>query len=474
MKYTPVIGLEIHAELLTNTKIFCSCKNEFGKVPNTRICPVCSGMPGALPTLNKNAVILGIKAGLALNCKINTYSAFDRKNYFYPDLPKGYQITQFYHPLCSNGKICIDNKIFNIEQIHLEEDAGKLIHDENISKTAIDYNRCGIPLIEIVTKPDFNSADEVCSFVEDICQRLKYQNICDARLEQGSLRVDVNISLKEKNSKVLGTRAEIKNLNSLKSIKKAIEFETNRQSKLLDKGEKVIQETRRFDECSATTKSLREKEGFSDYRYFPEPDLPAIYVTEDEISNIKFKMCQMPEKRLNRYINEYGLSFDDAKLITHEREYSDFYDEVITHCNEYKAAASLMLGELNKHLNLSGKKISDLMFTPKMFAELLVMTVDKKVNISAAKEILAIMFKTGENALNIATKNNLLSDFSDEKIIICAKKVLSENQENIKKYKSGKTQLFGFFVGEIFRLTNKKADPVKIRNILEKILSDEN
>lgn len=474
MNYVPVIGLEIHAELLTKTKIFCSCKNEFGNMANSQICPVCSGMPGALPTLNKNTVILGIKAGLSLNCKINSYSAFDRKNYFYPDLPKGYQITQFYYPLCSKGYIKLNDKKYDIERIHLEEDAGKLTHDDATSKTFIDYNRCGIPLIEIVTKPDFNSADEVCSFVEAVCQRLKYANVCDCRLEQGSLRVDVNISLKEENSKVLGNRTEIKNLNSLKSIKKAIEFEIKRQTKILENGERVIQQTRRFDEQTSTTRSLREKESINDYRYFPEPDIPAIYVCDDDISKIKSILPQMPDIRQNRYIYEYSLSPEDAKLIAYEREYSDFYDEAVTYCNDYKAVASLMLGELNRHLNISDKDINDVTFTPKMLAELVKLKLDKKVSTSAAKEILSVMFKTGENAYKIANQLNLFSDCTDEQIVTFAKKVLEENSENVQKYKSGKTQLFGFFVGETFRLSNKKADPCKIRTILEKLLSLEN
>ena len=390
--YEPVIGLEIHCELMTKSKIFCSCENSFGKNTNSHICPVCAGFPGAMPTLNKEAVTLAVRAGLAMNCKINSYSSFDRKNYFYPDLPKAYQITQFFHPICSDGYISLfSGKKIRINRIHLEEDAGKLIHNGKFSHA--DYNRCGVPLIEIVTEPDFSSSDEVREFVRKIALLLKYADVCDGRMEQGSLRVDVNISVKEKNSDTYGTRAELKNINSLKFIAKAIEFETKRQSDLLQKGKKVVRETRRYDEAKNATFSLRCKEDAQDYRYFPEPDLPPIIIRDEEIDSIKNQMCEMPDKRFERLTKLHLLSNEDAELIIQSRDFSDFYDKTAKITNNYRQTANMMLGEISRLINVSGKSISQLNLTPDEVAGVITMQSSGKLTANNAKKVIELCRK---------------------------------------------------------------------------------
>ena len=360
MRYQPVIGLEIHCELLTDSKVFCGCQNEFGGSENTRVCPRCSGMPGTLPVLNQGAVRLAAKAGFATDCTVNNYSAFDRKNYFYPDLPKAYQITQFEYPICSNGHITVsDGTDIRINRIHIEEDAGKLVHDDYEGISLADYNRCGVPLIEIVTEPDFRSVEQVQDFVEKIALRLKYAGVCDAKMEQGSLRVDVNISLMPYGSNEFGTRAELKNLNSVKSIERAINYEIQRQSDILDKGGKVIQETRRYNENHDDTKALRSKEEAHDYRYFPEPDIPPVYITDAELAEIKAEIPELPHSRYKRYTEDYKLTPDEAELIISSKEFSDFYDTAIKSYNNYKQISNMMLVEVNHLLNDSGLTISD-------------------------------------------------------------------------------------------------------------------
>ena len=471
MKYETVIGLEIHSELLTKTKVFCSCENTFGGLPNTRICPICTGMPGALPILNKNAVRLAVKAGIALGCKVNNYSAFDRKNYFYPDLPKAYQITQQEYPICTNGSVTVGGKSYGIERIHIEEDAGKLLHS-NDGTTLIDFNRCGVPLIEIVTKPDFRSAEEVCSFVAEVCLRLKYAGVCSAKLEEGSVRVDVNISVKTENTDRLGTRAELKNLNSFKSITRAIEYETTRQTELLENGKAVLRETRRFDEVSGKTFSMRNKETADDYRYFPEPDIPPVYISDDRISAIVSEMPQMPPERYERYTKEYGLSDDDAKLIIKDKSFSDFYDETTAISGEYKKTANMMLGELNRYMNDSRKSIEELKLTPVLLVGLITLWKDGRITNSGAKALLVRVCENGEEPADAAEKMGLIiNDNPDELIEVC-KNILDENRKNVDAYKNGKTQLFGYFMGQVIRVLGKGTNPEKVKNTLETLLKD--
>lgn len=472
MMYQPVIGLEIHCELLTESKVFCTCQNEFGGGANTRVCPRCSGMPGTLPIINKNAVRLAAKAGFATNCTVNKYSAFDRKNYFYPDLPKAYQITQFEYPICTDGYIdVVGGKRIRINRIHIEEDAGKLVHDDYEGISMADYNRCGVPLIEIVTEPDFRSVEEVQDFVVKIAQSLKYAGVCDARMEQGSLRVDVNISLMPLGSEEFGTRAEIKNLNSVKSIGRAIEYEIHRQSEILDKGEKVVQETRRYNENHDDTKSMRSKEEAHDYRYFPEPDIPPILFSEEDIEEIRSEMPQMPHERVKRYTQDYGLSEDDARLITLQKEFSDFYDSAVKETTEYKLVSNLMLGEISHLLNDTGKDITEMIFTPCDVAQTAKLVADGKISNGSAKEIINIMFESGGKPEAIAKEHGFImsNDISELDGII--DKVLEENSDVVQNYKNGNVKLFGFIMGQVIKACGKGANPALIKTaVTEKLM----
>ncbi len=467
MRYQPVIGLEIHCEMLTDSKVFCTCQNEFGGSENTRVCPRCSGMPGTLPLINQNAVRLAAKAGFATDGKVNNYSSFDRKNYFYPDLPKAYQITQFEHPITTGGYIEVSTgRKMRIHHIHIEEDAGKLVHDDYEGISMADYNRCGVPLIEIVTEPDFRSVEEVQDFVEKIALRLKYAGVCDARMEQGSMRVDVNISIMPAGSTKFGTRAEIKNLNSIKAIGRAIEYEIKRQAEILDNGGTIIQETRRFNDNHGDTKALRSKEEAHDYRYFPEPDIPPVWLSDEEIEEIRQSMPQMPQARFERYTKEYGLPKDDANLIISSREFSDFYDEAVKINPDYKQISNLMLVELNRNLNESGKTISDAAFSPADLAELVKMSTDGVVSKNAAKDILAIMFNNGGKPLSIAKERGFIMDTDASGLEDIINQVIAENADSVESYKNGNRKIFGFLMGQVIRLAGKGANPKMAKDLL--------
>ena len=467
MRYQPVIGLEIHCEMLTNSKVFCTCQNEFGGSENTRVCPRCSGMPGTLPLLNMGAVKLAAKAGFATDCTVNNYSAFDRKNYFYPDLPKAYQITQFEHPICTDGHITVKSgKDIRINRIHIEEDAGKLVHDDYEGISMADYNRCGVPLIEIVTEPDFRTIEEVQDFVEQIALRLKYAGVCDARMEQGSMRVDVNISIMPVGSTEFGTRAELKNLNSLKAIGRAIEYEINRQSEILDNGGTVVQETRRYNDNHGDTKALRSKEEAHDYRYFPEPDIPPVILSDEDIEEIKASMPEMPQERFRRYTQEYGLPEDDANLIISTKEFSDFYDEAAKANPDYKQISNLMLVELNRNLNESEKTISDVTFSPTDLAKLVKMSSDGIISKNAAKDILTIMFNNGGDPEAIAKENGFIMDNDASGLEDIINQVITENADSVESYKNGNQKVFGFLMGQVIRLAGKGANPKMAKDLL--------
>ena len=467
MRYQPVIGLEIHCELLTDSKVFCSCANEFGGGENTRACPRCSGMPGTLPVLNQGAVMLAAKAGFATDCTVHKYSAFDRKNYFYPDLPKAYQITQFFDPICTDGHITVsDGTDIRINRIHIEEDAGKLVHDDYEGISMADYNRCGVPLIEIVTEPDFRTVEQVQDFVQKIALRLKYAGVCDARMDQGSLRVDVNISLMPYGSDTFGTRAELKNINSIKSIGRAIEYEIQRQSEILDKGGAVKQETRRYNENHDDTKALRSKEEAHDYRYFPEPDIPPVIFTDEELLKIKQSMPEMPKERIERYTKSYGLPYEDAVLLTAAREFSDFYDDAVKINPDYKQIANMMVGEVSHMLNTSEMSISDVPFTPAGIAETVKMVSEGKINLGSAKQIVQLMFEHGGKPEKIAEERGFIMSSDSSAIEEIADKFLAENADSVAKYKAGNDKLFGFFMGQIMRLAGKSANPKLIKDVL--------
>ena len=470
VNYLPVIGLEIHCELLTASKVFCSCANAFGGEPNTRVCPVCSGMPGTLPRLNRNAVRLAAKAGLALSCTVNNYSAFDRKNYFYPDLPKAYQITQFYRPICSDGSIRLsDGRDIRIERIHIEEDAGKLTHSGSVSLA--DYNRCGVPLIEIVTAPDLRSAEETQELVRKIALRLKYAGVCDGRMEQGSLRVDVNISLMREGSDVFGTRAELKNINSIRSIGRAIEYEIRRQSEILDGGGSVIQETRRFDEASGNTLSMRSKAEAHDYRYFPEPDIPPVYLTDEQIESFRAELPEMPASRLARY-NAAGLSDDDAALLAASREMSDFYDAAVSVYPNHRRIAATLLVDVNYHINNSGKGISEVRFTPADIAELVRLTDEGVISKNAAKDVLEIMFYKGGAPADIIEKHSLAMTRDTGRTEEKVNEIINANPGSVEQYRAGNTKVIAFFMGQAMRSLGKGADPKLVREAILRRLEE--
>lgn len=466
MKYTPVIGLEIHAELLTDSKIFCSCKNAFGGNANERVCPVCSGMPGSLPSLNKKVIELAVKAGASFNCRINNYSAFDRKNYFYPDLPKAYQITQARYPICTDGYADINEKRIRINRIHIEEDAGKLTHDNASGISYADFNRCGVPLIEIVTEPDFNSADDVTAFVSETALRLKYQDVCDSKMEQGSLRVDVNISLKPENSDVLGTRTEIKNLNSLRAIKKAIEYETKRQTEIITSGGVVIRETLKYNDATGETSSLRSKEDATDYRYFPEPDIPPLYLTAPEIEVIKKSMCETPQSRRLRYLNEYSIPDYDAQLILQSRAVSDFYDKAVSVHKNYRLIANLMLTELNRCLNESGGTPESIPFSPDKLSEVAKLQDEGKITNNSAKLIISTMYKTKREPSEIAESDGLMICVDSSYIEKLTDDVISKNPDLIEEYRNGNEKIIAFLMGQIARSGKKGINMVLVRKML--------
>lgn len=472
--YITVIGLEIHAELLTKSKIFCTCSAEFGGEHNTRCCPGCTGMPGTLPMLNHTAVEYAVKAGLAMDCDINRFSTWDRKNYFYPDLPKAYQNSQLPRPLCIQGNIVINadgkDKTIRINRIHLEEDAGKLIHDDYNNVSLADYNRGSIGLIEIVTEPDFRTAGEVRAFVEEVALLLKYSEVCDAKMEEGHMRVDVNISLMKPTDTEFGTRAEIKNLNSLKSIVRAIEYEVKRQSKILDDGGKVVQETRRFNDNHGDTKSLRTKVDAHDYRYFPDPDIPPIRFTESDIETIKNSLPELPASRLDRYVNKFGLSETDAKILITDKAVSDFFNETLKTYNNPKSIANFIIGELLRRINLGEVTIDALPFTAKSFAELVELADTDKVSKNNAKTILRIMLERKDSPRKIAEDEGMWIVEDTAAVDEAIDSVIASNDKAVAQYISGDVKVFGFLMGQCSKLLKGAATPKTVKEAIEKKL----
>ena len=463
MKLIPTMGLEIHAELMTKSKIFCGCAVDFGGGPNTRTCPGCAAFPGTLPALNKKAVELIIKAGAVTNCEINKLTKWDRKNYFYPDLPKAYQVSQLYAPVCVNGCIeILNNKKIRIKQIHLEEDAGKLIHDQSPKYSLADHNRGGTPLIEIVTEPDFHTAEEVCAFVEKIRLALQYADICDGKMEQGSLRCDVNISLAPEGADYLGVRAEIKNLNSVRSIARAIEYEIERQTEAIEKGEKLIQQTRRFSDASGETYAMREKENAADYRYFPDPDIPALVITDAERDAIFASVPEMPEVRFERYINEYKISEHNAKILINSKALSDFFEDALKEYSENpKAVSSFITTEV--------LAFEDLSVCAKDVGNLVKYSGTGKISRDAAKIILREMMENENLTLEKACEPHLIKeDLGLVDSVI--DEVIANNPAVVEQYKNGEQKVFGFLMGQASKALKGAATPAVIKETLEKKL----
>lgn len=470
-KYDTVIGLEIHAELSTNTKAFCTCDASFGGDPNTHICPVCTGQPGALPIINHDAVAYAIRAGLALGCDINRYSRFDRKNYFYPDLPKAYQISQLDLPLCINGKLELSTgTVVRINRIHLEEDAGKMVHDDYHGESWADYNRCSVPLIEIVTEPDIKSPEEASEFVSKIALYLKYLDVCDAKMQEGSIRADVNVSLKPAGSSVLGDRAEIKNLNSFRSIQRAIESEIARQTQILNDGGRIVQETRRFDDATGTTSSLRSKENANDYRYFPEPDILAITFSEEDVEKAKSEIPLLPHERVLKYTKEYGLTDEDARVLTSEKYLSDFYDEAVSIYPEYKSVSNMFQTEIMRRVKETDTE--EVPISARDFARVCEMADKNTVNRNDAKTIIRIMFEDGGKPEEIANANGFIVVEDTNAIAEVVDALFAERPDLIEDYKNGKTNVFGFFMGQANRALKGKATPMSVKAYIEKKFSE--
>ena len=473
--YVPVIGLEIHAQLLTKTKIFCSCEVDFGGEQNTRCCPVCTGLPGTLPVLNKQVVKFGVKAALALNCGVGQYTKIDRKNYFYPDLPKAYQISQFDLPVVQAGKIKIETeageKYVRIHHAHIEEDAGKLIHDNIENASLADYNRCGVPLLEIVSEPDMSSAEEARAYIEKIAGLLQYAGVSLCRMEEGSLRADVNVSLKRPEAEKLGTKVEIKNLNSLKAIVRAIDYEIERQSKLLDAGDVVIQETRKFNDNRGITQSMRSKENAHDYRYFKEPDVIPVVISDEDVAEIKKEMPVLIDERMDTYLNEYNLGKADAKLIVADKEVSDFYNEAVKVYPNYKVVANFVIGELFKYINEGELKSDEIPFTAEEFARLVKMTEEEVVNRNNAKTILKLMLEERKSPEDIAKEQGFLMNNDTSEINEVVVGVVGEFKEEVEGYLAGKDKLFGFLMGQCTKRLAGRANPKTIKGILEEELN---
>ena len=475
MKYIPTIGLEIHAELSTRSKIFCDCPVSFGGEPNTRCCPVCTGMPGTLPVLNRQAVEYIVKAGLALNCEINEYSKMDRKNYFYPDLPKAYQISQFDLPICKNGGLTINTpegeKFIRIERIHLEEDAGKLLHDGYDKYSLADYNRCGVPLIEIVTKPDLASSEEAKEFVEKVRLMLLYSGVSDCRMEEGSLRADVNVSIRPFGTDELGTRTEMKNINSIRGIARSIDAEIIRQSELLDEGKKIVQETRRWDDNKGESKSMRSKEDAHDYRYFPEPDIVPVTFTKEQIEAIRNSLAELPDKRFAKYTAEYGLSEADANLLLTSVSLSDFFESAAKECGNAKAASNFIIVEVLRRLNDSGLLAEDIPFGGNVLGRLLKMMESEEITAANAKKVLAEMFESRkEPEVIIAEKGyKVINDTGEVENTV--KEILANNEKAVAEYLEGKEKTFGFLMGQCSRALAGRGNPKVVQDILRSELS---
>ncbi len=461
--YDIVIGLEVHSELSTKTKIFCSCPTEFGGEPNTHCCPVCMAMPGALPVLNKKVVEYAIKAGIATNCTIAKESKNDRKNYFYPDLPKSYQISQFDMPLCTNGFVEIETengpKKIRLVRIHIEEDAGKLNHDEYGRGSLVDLNRAGVPLIEIVSEPDISSASEAEAYLKKLKSILEYIEVSDCKMQEGSLRADVNVSVKKKGTDELGTRTEMKNMNSFRSIVRAIEYESERQIEVLENGGIITQETLRWDDVSGKTFLMRDKEDAQDYRYFPEPDLAMIRISDEYVQKISKTLPEMPEKRKARYIEELGLPEYDANILTSSKHLSDLFERANNVCNNPKAVSNWIMSDIIKILNEEGIEADKLPFSAEQLGKLINLIDKKTISTSIAKTVLEEMTVNPKDPEEIIKEKGLIQISDEGAIKEIVLKVLEENPQSIADYKAGRDRALGFLVGQAMKQTKGKANP---------------
>ncbi|WP_349671220.1 Asp-tRNA(Asn)/Glu-tRNA(Gln) amidotransferase subunit GatB [Lacrimispora sp.] len=473
-QYEIVIGLEVHVELATKTKIFCSCSTEFGGAPNTHTCPVCTGMPGSLPVLNKQVVEYALAVGLAANCQINQNCKFDRKNYFYPDNPQNYQISQLYLPICHDGYVEIDTaagkKKIGIHEIHMEEDAGKLIHDEWEDCSLVDFNRSGVPLIEIVSEPDMRSADEVIAYLEKLRLIIQYLGASDCKLQEGSMRADVNLSVREAGASQFGTRTEMKNLNSFKAIARAIEGERKRQIELIEDGKAVVQETRRWDDNKESSHAMRSKEDAKDYRYFPDPDLPPISISDEWIQSIKEKQPELRTEKMARYQEEYSLSEYDADIITGSKHMADIFEQVTVICQKPKEAANWLMVEGMRLLKEHEMEMENMTFSAENLAKLIVLVDNGTINRTVAKEVFEQVFLNDIDPERYVEEKGL-KVVSDEGALKSAiEAILAANPQSALDYRNGKEKAMGFLVGQTMRSMKGKADPGAVNRILKELL----
>ena len=477
MDYEIVVGLEVHAELNTQTKIYCSCKNSFGSEVNSNCCPVCTGMPGSLPVLNEKVVDYAIRMGHALGCKINNVCKQDRKNYFYPDLPKAYQISQYDVPLCEHGHLDIimdeegNTKSIGVTRIHIEEDAGKLLHSDRFAGSLVDLNRCGVPLIEIVSEPDMRSADEVIAYLERLRLLVQYLGASDCKLQEGSMRADVNLSVREVGSETFGTRTEMKNLNSFKAIARAIDGERARQIELLEEGRKVIQETRRWDDNKEYSYAMRSKEDAKDYRYFPDPDLPPVCISDEWLESVRAALPELQPEKMARYQSEYGLSEYDSRILTESKKMADMFEKTTTLCQKPKKVANWLIGEASRLLKEKGQDAESLWFSPIHLAQLTDLVDAGTINNNTAKEVFTAIFEQDVDPSAYVDAHGLGMVNDDSALEQAVSDVLAANPKTVEEYKSGKTKVLGFLVGQVMKAMKGKANPGKVNEMMTEKLN---
>lgn len=473
-QYEMVIGLEVHVELATKTKIFCGCSTEFGGAPNTHTCPVCTGMPGSLPVLNKQVVEYAMAIGLAANCSITQTCKFDRKNYFYPDNPQNYQISQLYMPIARDGYVEIESggvkKKVRIHEMHMEEDAGKLVHDEWDDTTLVDYNRSGVPLVEIVSEPDMGSAEEVISYLEKLRMIIQYLGASDCKLQEGSMRADVNLSVREAGSETLGTRTEMKNLNSFKAIARAIEAERERQIELLEEGKPVIQETRRWDDNKESSYAMRSKEDAQDYRYFPEPDLVPIVISDEWITQVKARQPELRSEKLERYKKEFDIPEYDAEILTGSKKMADIFEAATAICGKPKKVSNWLMVETLRLLKENSMEPEDIQFSPENLAKLVDLAEAGTINSSVAKEVFEKIFSQDIDPEKYVEENGLKTVNDESALKAVIEKVIAENPKSVEDYKGGKEKAIGFLVGQSMKAMKGKADPGMVNQMLKEAL----
>lgn len=474
-EYETIIGLEVHVELATETKIFCGCSAKFGGEPNTHTCPVCTGMPGSLPVLNRQVVEYALAVGLAAGCEINQFCKFDRKNYFYPDNPQNYQISQLYLPICHDGGIEIETasgkKTVRIHEIHMEEDAGKLIHDEWEDCSLVDYNRSGVPLLEIVSEPDMRNAEEVIAYLEKLRMIIQYLGASDCKLQEGSMRADVNLSVREAGCGKLGIRTEMKNLNSFKAIARAIDGERKRQIELLEEGKAVIQETRRWDDNKEYSFAMRSKEDAKDYRYFPDPDLPPVVISDEWIKSVKERQPELRTEKLERYMKEYGLPEYDAQIITSSSKMAGIFEKASEICKKPKKVSNWLMVETLRLLKEKGLEPEDISFSPENLAKLVDLADSGTVNNKAAKEVFEEIFDNDTDPLYYIEEKGLKAVGDEGLLSAAVDKVLNENQDSAEAYRGGKEKVFGFLVGQVMKELKGQASPAAVNKILKEKLN---